>query len=86
MAARPRISCLADDALVLRTSDGGIGRVEELRDKIRPCIGWLIREMNAPSNKQDLAVNDERCIEIGVDDILLRALGEIVRKSEITRI
>lgn len=82
MAARPQIANPTCDAFILRTSEGGIGRVEELRDSVRGCVAWLICGMGASGSDGDGHGYGERWQEMRVDDILLRALGEIVGKSE----
>lgn len=76
MAARPALPHRAGgggDRMVLRTSDGGLGRVEALRERVRGCVGWLVGELNGVGREgRGLGTDSE------VDDVLLRALGEIV--------
>lgn len=75
VAARPQVSGSDSGTVGLRTSDGGLGRVEGVRDGVRSCIGWLVGEMNGSRGGRGLE-------GMGVDDVLLRALGDIVRKNE----
>jgi hypothetical protein len=67
----------------LRTSDGGMARVEELREKIGGCIGWLIGGMGGERKKAGHDITEWGIQEsVGVDKLLLNALGEIVRGIE----
>lgn len=70
-------------AVGLRTSDGGMARVEDLREKIRGCIGWLIGEMDRGCKVNYDGVHQSTLEEdIGVNELLLKALAEIVRGME----
>lgn len=61
-----------------RTSEGGQARVEELRDRLRDGVGWLLGN-GAGDGVEDREGDGKRG---GVDDVVLRALVEVVRVCE----
>lgn len=65
-----------------RTCEGGHTRVEELRDRLRDGVGWLLGTGDGAGDEDEVEDRHSDGTKGGVDEVVLRALVEVVRVCE----